>query len=65
MSDYFEIDFLDVESKDSGDAIPLRYTKVWTIFQNSSCLVKRQGHILLRIGVNILRVCILRGTRRI
>ena len=25
MSDYFEIDFLDVESKKSGDAIPLRY----------------------------------------
>ena len=25
MSDYFEIDFLDVEAKDSGDAIPLRY----------------------------------------
>lgn len=26
MSDYFEIDFLDVESKKSGDAIPLRYS---------------------------------------
>jgi len=26
MSDYFEIDFLDVESNKSGDAIPLRYT---------------------------------------
>ena len=25
MSDYFEIDFLDVDAKDSGDAIPLRY----------------------------------------
>lgn len=25
MSDFFEIDFLDVESKKSGDAIPLRY----------------------------------------
>lgn len=25
MSDYFEIDFLDVESAKSGDAIPLRY----------------------------------------
>ncbi len=25
MSDYFEIDFLDIEAKDSGDAIPLRY----------------------------------------
>ena len=25
MSDFFEIDFLDVEAKDSGDAIPLRY----------------------------------------
>ena len=25
MSDYFEIDFLDVESKKSGDAIPIRY----------------------------------------
>lgn len=26
MSDYFEIDFLDVESKKSGDAVPLRYS---------------------------------------
>ncbi|BBO55945.1 MBL fold metallo-hydrolase [Cobetia sp. AM6] len=26
MSDFFEIDFLDVESKKSGDAIPLRYS---------------------------------------
>lgn len=26
MSDYFEVDFLDVESKKSGDAIPLRYS---------------------------------------
>ena len=26
MSDYFEIDFLDVESKKSGDAIPLQYS---------------------------------------
>lgn len=26
MPDFFEIDFLDVESKDSGDAIPLRYS---------------------------------------
>jgi len=26
MADYFEIDFLDVESKKSGDAIPLRYS---------------------------------------
>ncbi|NWO03848.1 beta-lactamase superfamily II metal-dependent hydrolase [Idiomarina loihiensis] len=26
MSDFFEIDFLDVESKRSGDAIPLRYS---------------------------------------
>src|SRR5688572_21385905 len=25
MSDYFEIDFLDVESKKSGDAIAMRY----------------------------------------
>ena len=25
MSDYFEIDFLDVDAKDSGDAIPIRY----------------------------------------
>ena len=25
MSDYFEIDFLDVNAKESGDAIPLRY----------------------------------------
>ena len=25
MSDYFEIDFLDIDAKDSGDAIPLRY----------------------------------------
>lgn len=25
MADFFEIDFLDVEAKDSGDAIPLRY----------------------------------------
>lgn len=25
MSDFFEIDFLDIEAKDSGDAIPLRY----------------------------------------
>ena len=25
MSDYFEIDFLDVNEKESGDAIPLRY----------------------------------------
>lgn len=25
MSDYFEIDFFDIEAKDSGDAIPLRY----------------------------------------
>ena len=25
MSDYFEIDFLDVDAKDSGDAIPLQY----------------------------------------
>ena len=25
MSDYFEIDFLNVEAKESGDAIPLRY----------------------------------------
>ena len=27
MSDFFEIDFLDVESNKSGDAIPLRYQK--------------------------------------
>jgi hypothetical protein len=26
MSDFFEIDFLDVEAKKSGDAIPLRYS---------------------------------------
>jgi hypothetical protein len=26
MADFFEIDFLDVESKKSGDAIPLRYS---------------------------------------
>lgn len=26
MADYFEIDFLDVEAKKSGDAIPLRYS---------------------------------------
>lgn len=26
MVDFFEIDFLDVESKKSGDAIPLRYS---------------------------------------
>lgn len=26
MSDFFEIDFLDVESKKSGDAIPVRYS---------------------------------------
>ena len=26
MSDFFEIDFLDVESKKSGDAIPIRYS---------------------------------------
>lgn len=26
MNDFFEIDFLDVESKKSGDAIPLRYS---------------------------------------
>ncbi len=26
MTDFFEIDFLDVESKKSGDAIPLRYS---------------------------------------
>ena len=26
MSDFFEIDFLDIESKKSGDAIPLRYS---------------------------------------
>ena len=26
MSDYFEIDFLDVDAKESGDAIPLRYS---------------------------------------
>ena len=26
MSDFFEIDFLDLESKQSGDAIPLRYS---------------------------------------
>lgn len=25
MADFFEIDFLDVESKKSGDAIPIRY----------------------------------------
>lgn len=25
MSDFFEIDFLDVESKKSGDAIAMRY----------------------------------------
>ena len=25
MADYFEIDFLDVEAKKSGDAITLRY----------------------------------------
>lgn len=25
MADFFEIDFLDVESSKSGDAIPLRY----------------------------------------
>ena len=25
MSDFFEIDFLDIESAKSGDAIPLRY----------------------------------------
>ena len=42
----------------------LKDTKVWTIFQNSSCLVKRQGHILLNTGANILRVCIFSGTRR-
>lgn len=26
MTDFFEIDFLDVESKKSGDAVPLRYS---------------------------------------
>lgn len=26
MADYFEIDFLDVDAKESGDAIPLRYS---------------------------------------
>ena len=26
MNDFFEIDFLDVEAKKSGDAIPLRYS---------------------------------------
>lgn len=26
MTDFFEIDFLDVESKNSGDAVPLRYS---------------------------------------
>jgi hypothetical protein len=26
MADFFEIDFLDVEAKKSGDAIPLRYS---------------------------------------
>ena len=26
MTDFFEIDFLNVESKKSGDAIPLRYS---------------------------------------
>jgi hypothetical protein len=25
MPDFFEVDFLDVETKKSGDAIPLRY----------------------------------------
>jgi len=26
MTDFFEIDFLDVESKKSGDAVPMRYS---------------------------------------
>ena len=31
--DYFEIDFLDVDAKESGDAIPLRY-KIGDVTRN-------------------------------
>src|ERR1700687_398015 len=56
MSDFFEIDFLDIESPKSGDAIPLRYevngvTRIHVVdggFQD--CGEKIVSHIITYYG---------------